>query len=139
MVSEEQRQALDREVLDDEIKSALFFLKDNKGPGPDGVSLGFFKKSWSVVGADVTRAIRSFFRSGRLLKEVNATYITLIPKVPNPSQVKDFRPISCCNTIYKCIAKIIADRIKVVLPSVVSPNQSTFITGRHISDSILLC
>ena len=117
----------------------MFSLKDNKAPGPYGFNSGFFKKAWSVVGADVLSAIRSFFCSGKLLKQVNATAISLIPKIPNPSQVKDFRPISCCNTIYKCIAKIIANRIKVVLPSVISENQSAFVAGRRISDNILLC
>jgi hypothetical protein len=77
------------------------------------------------------------FFSGRLLKQVNATTISLIPKVPNPSKVTEFRPISCCNTIYKCIAKLIANRIKGLLSNLVGPFQSTFVVGRNISDNIL--
>ena len=138
-VSDEQREVLVREVSDEEIRAVMFSLKDNKAPGPDGFNSGFFKKAWSVVGDDVLFAIKSFFSSGKLLKQVNATTIALIPKVSNPSQVKDFRPISCCNTIYKCIAKLIADRVKIVLPSVISPNQSAFVAGWRISDNILLC
>ena len=137
-ISGDQCATLGREVSDVEIKAVLFSLKDNKAPGPDGYNATFFKKAWSVVGDDFLRAIRSFFSSGRLLKQVNATVVALIPKVPNPSTVGDFRPISCCNTIYKCIAKIIANRVQMVLPDVVSPFQSAFVAGRRISDNILL-
>jgi len=88
-----------RGVPKEEIKSVLFSLKDNKAPGPDGYKALFFKKPWDIVGNDVVSAIKSFFASGCLLKEVNATTIALIPKVPNPT-LKDFRPISCCNKHY---------------------------------------
>jgi hypothetical protein len=121
----------------------LHILRQNPNltfPGSyqDGFSAGFFKKSWSIVGLDTINAIRSFFSYGRLLKQVNATTIYLIPKVLNPSKIKDFRPISCCNTIYKCISKLIADRIKEVLSELVGPFQSAFVEGRNISDNILL-
>ena len=73
--------------------------------------------------------VSSFFQTRRMLKEMNATSISLIPKVANPMRLIDFRPISCCNTVYKCIAKILAERIKAVLPSLVGPYQTTFISG----------
>lgn len=72
------------------------------------------------------------------MKEVNHTFIALIPKVTTPSKVPDYRPISCCNVLYKCISKIIADRIKGGLADIVSINQSAFIPGRKISDNVLL-
>lgn len=101
-----------REVTNDEIKEAMFSIGNDRAPGPDGFTSAFFKKSWDVVGQDVCLAIHDFFNCSRLLKEVNHTIIALIPKVPSPSKVTDFRPISCCNVIYKCISKIIANRIK---------------------------
>ena len=105
-LSDEQKLKLASEVTSEEIREVFFSLKANKAPGPDGFHAYFFKKAWCIVGDLVLRAVKSFFVSGRLLKEVNSTAISLIPKVPNPTQLKDFRPISCCNTIYKCIAKI---------------------------------
>ena len=86
----------------------------------------------------MVRAIKSFFASGCLLGEVNATAIALIPKVPNPTKLKDYRPISCCNTILKCISKIIANRIKPVLPHRGCKQQTAFVEGRRIGDNILL-
>lgn len=68
------------------------------------------------MGSLVCAAVKSFLRSGRILREMNVTAISLIPTVPNPTMLKDFRPSSCCNTIYKCIAKILANRLKVVIP-----------------------
>lgn len=95
----------------EEIKDALFSIKDGKAPGPDGFNACFFKKAWGVIGGSVVQAIKSFFSS--LLKELNTTAVSLIPKVVNPSQLNDFRP--CCNTIYKCITKILARRMKSVM------------------------
>jgi hypothetical protein len=98
--------------------------------------VGFFKRAWSIIGPDTINVVRSFFISGQLLKEVNATSKYLIPKVSNPSHVQDFRPISCCTSIYKCIAKIFANRIRV-LPDLIGLFQSAFIENRNISDNIL--
>ncbi|GKA91486.1 putative RNA-directed DNA polymerase [Tanacetum coccineum] len=125
-------------VTDREIKDAMFSMGDDKSPGPDGYSAAFFKEAWSIVGDDVIKAIREFFTNGKLLKELNHTIIALIPKVQAPSRINDYRPISCCNVLFKCISKIIANRIKHCLKTLISPNQSAFIPGRSISDNILL-
>jgi len=91
-----------------------------------------------MVGQLVTAAVRDFFTSGRLLKEVNKTILVLVPKVPNASSVDEYRSIACCNTIYKLITKVLANRIASVLKDLVSPSQSAFIKGRWIRDYILL-
>ena len=95
-------------VTDEEIKAILFKMKEDKAPRPDGFSAGFFQKLWHIVGVDVCAAIKSFFESEKLLKEFNNTAITLIPKINSPSKLSDYRPISCCNTVYKCISGILA-------------------------------
>ncbi|GJW51394.1 hypothetical protein Tco_0092745, partial [Tanacetum coccineum] len=91
-----------------------------------------------VVGMEVSQAIREFFTNGKLLKELNHTIIALIPKIKSPSRVTDYRPISCCNVLFKCISKIIANHLKECLKYLISPNQSAFVPGRSISDNILL-
>ncbi|GJZ35720.1 hypothetical protein Tco_0581537 [Tanacetum coccineum] len=127
-----------RSVSNEEIKLALFDIDGNKAPGPDGFSSQFFKDSWSVVGDDVCKAVRDFFSNGKLLKEINATVISLVPKVASPSKVSDYRPIACCNVVYKIISKVICNRIKGVLGFLVDENQSAFIPSRQISDNIML-
>nr|GEW54656.1 hypothetical protein [Tanacetum cinerariifolium] len=101
-----------RDVTNDEIKEALFSLGDNKASGPNGFSVAFFKETWDIISDDVCKVIKEFFTNGILLKELNHTIITLIPKVDAPLRVNDFRLISCCNVLFKCISKIISNRIK---------------------------
>jgi len=73
-----------------------------------------------------------------MLGGVNSTNICLVPKVKNPIKVNQYRPISCCKTIYKCISKILASRMKTVIPYLISHNQGAFVASRHIVDNILL-
>ncbi|GFY91193.1 hypothetical protein Acr_07g0013890 [Actinidia rufa] len=71
LVSEDQASDLLRPVLDEEIRSALMDIRDEKAPGPDGYSSCFFKKTWSTTGAEVCSEVKEFFRSGCILKQVN--------------------------------------------------------------------
>ncbi|GJZ07586.1 RNA-directed DNA polymerase, eukaryota, reverse transcriptase zinc-binding domain protein [Tanacetum coccineum] len=138
VLSNDEAEEMIKEVSDKEIKVALFDIGDNKAPGPDGFSSVFFKKAWNVVGKDVCDGIKEFFSKGQMLGELNATLITLIPKIQNPLKVSDFKPIACCNVLYKCINKILTNRIKGALKKLVQNNQSSFIPGRLIQDNILL-
>ncbi|GJT84747.1 putative RNA-directed DNA polymerase, eukaryota, reverse transcriptase zinc-binding domain protein [Tanacetum coccineum] len=127
-----------RNVSAQEVKSAMFSMGNDKSLGPDGYTAAFFKEAWDIVGDEVVKAVGEFFINGRLLKEINHTIIALIPKVQNPTRVNDYRHISCCNVIFKCISKILANHIKESLKTLISPNQSAFVLGRSIADNILL-
>ncbi|GKE42094.1 hypothetical protein Tco_1469378 [Tanacetum coccineum] len=127
-----------RTVSSQEVKAAIFSMGNDKSPGPDGFTATFFKDTWDIISSDVTLAVCEFFINGRLLKELNHTIIALIPKVNSPARVNDYRPISCCIVLFKCIRKIIANRLKESLKRLVSPNQSAFVPGQSISDNILL-
>ncbi|GKB35806.1 protein LAZ1 [Tanacetum coccineum] len=125
-------------VTNEEIKRAMFGIRDDKALGPDGFTSVFFKKGWDVVVQDVCNAVRDFFVNGKLLKEINHTFLALISKTTTPLKVDDYQPISCCNVIYKCISKILTTRIIEGIKEVVSENQSAFVLGRCISDNILI-
>ncbi|XP_074265182.1 uncharacterized protein LOC141587606 [Silene latifolia] len=126
-------------VTREEVRLAMFSILGTKAPGPDGYSSQFFKDNWSVVGADVISAVQSAFQSGKVLSQCNATIITLIPKVPIPDNVMQFRPISCCNTLYKYLSKVICTRLEKLLPHIINPSQSAFVKGRDIVGNILIC
>ncbi|KAL1215279.1 putative mitochondrial protein [Cardamine amara subsp. amara] len=136
--SAEQKQLFEMSFSLEEIKEAFFSLPRNKACGPDGYSAEFLIKCWSVVGAEVSSAIAEFFTTGTLLKQWNATNLVLIPKIQNASRVSDFRPISCLNTMYKVISKLLASRLKYILPAVISHSQSAFLPGRLLSENVLL-
>ncbi|XP_071687296.1 uncharacterized protein [Rutidosis leptorrhynchoides] len=129
-LSREQADHMIRQVSDQEVKNAMFDIGDNKSPGPDGYSSVFFKEAWDIVGEDVTKAVKQFFTNDQLLMEINHTILSLLLKVQSTSKINDYRPISCCNTIYKCISKVIVNRISGCLKDIVGENQSAFISGR---------
>ncbi|XP_071705081.1 uncharacterized protein [Rutidosis leptorrhynchoides] len=126
-LSNEEALAMESPVTDEEIKAAMFDIDVNKASGRDGYSSMFFKKAWGIIGKYICDAIKEFFSTGQLLGEVNATLIALIPKVEVPNKVSEFRPIACCNIIYKCISKVLTNRVKSVLDKLVGCNQSAFI------------
>nr|GEU98166.1 reverse transcriptase domain-containing protein [Tanacetum cinerariifolium] len=125
-------------VNNKEVKDAISSMGNDKSSGPDGFMTAFFKEAWDIVGNDVTSAVCEFLTNGKLLSELNHTIIALFPKVSSPSRVTDFRPISCCNVLFKTITKIIANHLKESLKVLVSSNQSVFVPGRSIANNILL-
>ena len=123
---------------EEEVKITLFQMPPSKAPDPDGMTALFFQKFWHIIGSDITSAVIDCLSSQRMLKSVNYTHIALIPKVANPDSLGQFRPISLCNVLYKLVSKVLANRLKKVLPQIISDNQSTFVQGRLITDNVLL-
>lgn len=138
ILSNEARKLLCREVTGQEIREALWSIKEDKCPGPDGFKSTFFKRAWNIVGPDIIAAIKEYFSTGCMLKQANSTSITLVPKVPSPISLNDYRPISCCSVLYKIISKVLSSRLRCILNEIVHLNQSAFIPGRKIADNVLL-
>lgn len=99
---------------------------------------GFYKKHWGIVGSDVCKGVREMVSSGQILRKINYTHVTLIPKVKKAVQMTQLRPISLCNMLYKIMAKVLTNRLKCILPNIISPTQSAFIPGRLIFDNYLV-
>ena len=131
-------QALGREFTESEVDEALKQMQPMKSPGPDGFSAGFFQSSWAIVRSEVCKTVLNFLNHDIFDDSLNETHIVLIPKIKSLVSVTDFRPISLCNVLYKIIAKVLANRMKIVSPYIVSQNQSAFIPGRHITDNIIV-
>ena len=75
---------------------------------------------------------------GVIPTSLNSTFITLIPKVKRPTKVSEFRPISLCNIVYKLVSKVVANRMRGLLPLIISESQSAFQSDKAISDNILV-
>ncbi|KAK9931693.1 hypothetical protein M0R45_018961 [Rubus argutus] len=123
---------------EEEIHLALFQMHPTKSPGPDGMPPQFFQQYWTTVGPSIVSAVQNFLHTGQLLKEINFTHVCLIPKVKEPETMAHLRPIALCNVIYKLCAKVLANRLKKLLPQIVSPFQSAFVPGRLITDNTLV-
>ena len=93
-VTTEMNDLLCKDFTDDEISDALFQIGPLKAPGPNGFPARFFQRNWGVIKAEVISAVRAFFKDGIMPDQVNDTAIVLIPKIPHPESLSDFRPIS---------------------------------------------
>ncbi|GAU38427.1 hypothetical protein TSUD_396070 [Trifolium subterraneum] len=121
----------------EEVKAAVWDCDSFKIPGPDGVNFGFIKYFWSEMQVDVMRFIAEFHRNCRLTKGINATFIALIPKVESPQRLNDFRPISLVGSLYTILAKVLANRLRLVMGSVILESRTVFVCDRQILDGIL--
>ncbi|CAN6570393.1 unnamed protein product [Malus baccata var. baccata] len=124
-VSAEDNIALTAAVFEEEIKVAVFQIPPIRAPGPDGYSRCFYQDHWDT-------------HSGTILRKFNHTNLVLIPKVKCPKNMTQYRPIALCNVIYKVIAKVLTNRLKLVMPKVICDNQSAFVAGKQIQDNILV-
>ncbi|CAL8164298.1 unnamed protein product [Prunus armeniaca] len=120
------------------MKHPVFQMYPTKAAGPDGMPLVFFQKYWHIVGNDMSRAIINFLSSGRLLHKINFTHVVLIPKVKNPKDMTQLWPISLRNILFKIASNVLANRLKIILPSLISSSQSAFVSSRLISDNSIL-
>ena len=104
----------------EEVKQALFQMHPSKAPGPDGMSHFFFQKFEHIVGQDVRIAILSVLNYGHMLLKMNYTHIVFIPKNNDLKHMSDYRPISLGNIISRIVSKVLVNRLKLVLPMVIS-------------------
>ena len=115
-VSVEMNQNLIRQFTKEEVEAALKQMHPTKSPGPNSMSAIFYQKFWDIVGNDVVNMVLNVLNSDMSMVDINKTYITLVPKNCNPSRMTDFRPISLSNVIYKLIAKVLTNHLKLILP-----------------------
>lgn len=132
--SEVQKECLEKQFTKEEIITSFFSIIRNKTCGPDGYSVKFVIGCWSIIGVEVTEAVEEFFFSGKLLKQWNAITLVLILKINNASSTSDFRPISCLDTVYKVISKLLASILYHILSHVISPSQYAFMPRRLLGE-----
>lgn len=136
-LSVESLSILNHDFSASEVREAIFQMFPTKAPGPDGFSAIFYQKLWNIVGVDITRATLKMLNDCHM-GGIGDTVICLIPKSSGAVKVDDFRPISLCNVTSKLISKVLANRLKRVLPEVVTECQGAFVPGRLITDNFIL-
>ena len=123
---------------EEEVKEAVWDCGREKSPGPDGLNCKFIKKFWQTIKSDILRFLDEFYVNGIFPKGCNASFIALIPKVSDLQGLSDHRPISLIGCIYKIVSKLLAKRLKMVMPSIIDGRQSAFIEGRHLLHGVLV-
>ena len=122
----------------DELRTVITNLNPNRAPGVDGFNGAFYHSSWTIIATVLQAAVNNILRSGKLLAQVNHTLLYLIPKKTIPATFDDYHPITFCNVIYRIISKLLANKLKPLLSKLIDNNQSAFINGRRITNSIHL-
>ncbi|PNX80358.1 ribonuclease H, partial [Trifolium pratense] len=134
----EDNERLVAPITKDELKEALFQMHPDKSPGPDGFNPAFYQHFWDLCSNDIYEAAKEWLERGYFPSSLNETNICLIPKCESPRSMKDMRPISLCNVLYKMVSKLLANRLKECLDRCVSEEQSAFVEGRSIVDNALI-
>ena len=121
-----------------ETTKALKSMKPFKALGPDGFQPIFFQKYWDIVRPNVHKLVIQAFETGDFDSDVNDTLLVLIPKVGNPEEIKQFRPISLCNVFYKISSKVLVNHLKPIMCNPIHPLQTSFVSGRQVADNIII-
>ncbi|XP_058762621.1 uncharacterized protein LOC131636008 [Vicia villosa] len=114
----------------EELRTALFAMHPDKSSGPDGFNPAFFQNFWEGCGNDIFEAASAWIEHGFFPPSINDTNICLIPKGVNFKSMKDFRPISLCNMVYKVVSKAFVNRLDILLDKCVFEEQPAFVEGR---------
>ena len=136
-ISEADNDWLVRDFSEEEVRAAIWGCDSSKSPGPDGFNFGFIKYCWDILKKDVMSAVKDFAGFGCWPKGSNASFLCLIPKVENPQQLGEFRPISLVCCLYKIISKALSLRLKKVIGKIidirpVSYTHLTLPTNREV-------
>jgi hypothetical protein len=137
-IDEEEKVWLEREFEEVEVWEVMKDMQGDKALGPDGFTMAFFRSCWAVVKHDIMTFFSEFLRRQQLVKSLNVTFVSLVPKKADAVEMKDFRPISLVGGMYKILSKVLANRMKTILGKIISNSQNAFIGGRQILDSVLI-
>eukprot|EP00253_Pinus_taeda_P033311 PITA_33311 len=138
LISSRKNQFLEADVTNNEIKTTLFAMEPDKAPSPDGFTARFLQNCWQIVEKDLCRMVQKSQACQKIGGSINSAFLALIPKEKGANSFTRFRPISLCNIGYKLITKVIANRLKIILPDIIPENQGGFIHGRQIVDNFIL-
>eukprot|EP00253_Pinus_taeda_P029450 PITA_29450 len=137
LVSREDNFNLNRPVTKEEISDVLKEMQNGKAPGPDGFNVDFFKSCWNIVKQDTLNVVEDSRRNRTIVKALNTSFISLIPKEDNALTPDKFRPIAFYNVVCKIISKVVSNRLKPLLPTLVFGEQSGYVEGKKILNNII--
>lgn len=138
IVTPEMNLSLQRPISLQEVTSAVFDLGATKAPELDGFSGTFYQAHWEIVQSIIHLSASQQQSTSEILHQLNQTHIALIPKVKNPTKAAQFRPIALCNFSYKILSKVLVNRLKHLMPVLISKTQSAFVQECQIQDNIIV-
>lgn len=122
----------------DEVKSVILSMNGSSAPSPDGFGGSFYQSFWHINDEDLFKSVWQFFKYNWILPGLNSKLVSLIPKFAEADKIEDYKPISLANFQFKVITKVLADRLSIIAPKIVSPQQRGYIKGRQISECVCI-
>ena len=136
-LSELDQEYLNSSITEVEVLAAIKSMPINKSPRPDGFSAEFYKEFWTELQPIFMSMVNNFSHNRTLPQTMNLAYITVLHKDgKDPLNCSSFRAISLLDHDYKIITKLSAKRLEIILPKLISPDQTGFVKGRYSSDNI---
>ena len=134
-IRDEDRDFIDTDITMTDLRKALNQMNENSAPGPNGLTVKFYKTFFSELAPLLIKMIDSAIKGEGLSAELKQSHITLIPKDSgDPLLTKNYRPISLLNIEYKLITKVLANKVSPFLESIVNPDQAAAIKDRNIQN-----
>eukprot|EP00253_Pinus_taeda_P004365 PITA_04365 len=138
LVTEDQNKALMQAVTLEELEEVVKAMKKGTAPGPDGFTVDFYQAGWHFLGKEILDLVEQSRINQKVWPALNSTFFALIPKGDNLEEANGFRPIALCNVIYNMITSLIAKRLKPLLDTLISAEQTRFVEGRQILDGLVV-
>ena len=124
-------------ITEQDLYESLSALPNNKTPGTDGLTVEFYKAFWDILKKPLCKCVKAIYDKGELSEDQKRGVINLLPKPDKDIRaIKNWRPISILNVDYKLITKTLADRLKLVLPDIIHPDQCGYVRDRKIGENI---
>jgi exonuclease III len=136
-LSIDQKNWCDRDFSLFELDNAVASLKNSSAGGPDGMSVKFIKRFWPLFRIPVRNYAKCCINKGQLTDSFKTAAIRLIPKKGNASEIKNWRPISLLNVMYKVIAKSLNNRLKKIAGKILGRAQKGFVQDRYIQECLI--
>ena len=134
--TKEQKENLDKNISFNEFSNAIHQMNNNKSPGLDGLPIEVYKVFFKLIGKTVYNAILKCIDNAMLTRSMRRGLLVLIPKKDRDiSHVKNWHPLTLMNTDHKILSKILANRMKPVLNSLIGTQQSGYMEGRFIGNN----
>jgi hypothetical protein len=127
-----------RPFTEEEVKETVFGMNEDSAPGPDGFGVAFYKKCWNIIKGELLEMVNDFYMGNLDINRLNYGVITLIPKIKEANNVKQYRPICLLNVSFKIFTKLIMDRLTAFAGGLINPIQTAFIRGRYIVDGAVI-
>jgi hypothetical protein len=138
MLNVEEASSLKDPFEEREVREVIKGMDRDKALGPGGFSLAFFQNCWEAIKEDFMAVFDELHARRKIVKSINSTFISLIPKTQGTKEIKDFFPISLVGGVYKIIANVLANRMRRVIDRIISKPQNAFLKGRQILNSVLI-